>query len=164
MKLSISNEPYLETQHPWGTERRDSYLSSLECKYNLETCGEVIPENYCLAHYHLELSKPPQAHTHAYKCALSLAPKLTPLHRHQPVTSPVARDINRFRTGLIVVPIARHKVPFDLLTAPLTAHTSLSAGSLCQPGSVRSTEMENKGAIKRQWPTSCFACASKQVI
>lgn len=105
-----------------------------------------------------ELHKPSDTHTRI----LSLVPNpgthiATSLWHHD------ARDITSFRPNTSLFTYHTHKVPFDPSNSPTdSVHVPLAplkkqeSGMGCGAG--------EQGAIKRQWPTLCFACAHKQVI
>ena len=160
MNRSINNEPDLETQCPWGTEQSVNDIPTwvqLMSTYKLEMSLKKTNYSTVLT---LGLSdglcKPQHRHM------LSLAP-------NPALTSPPACDITTRVTSPVsglthhCLPILTHKVPFDPLTAPLIALRPPArlpvATRKCQ-GHGRGEQ----GAIKRQWPTSCFACGCKQVI
>lgn len=152
MNRWINNEPNLETQYPWGTKQSINDIPTwvqMMSTYKLEMSLKKTNYSTVLT---LGLSdglrKPQHGHMH------SLAPNPAP-------TSPPACDITTRVTSPVsglthhCLPIATHKVPFDPLPAPLIALRPPA----CLPMATRKCQgcgHREQGAIKRQWPTSCF--------
>lgn len=152
MNRWTNNEPNLETQYPWGTKQSINDIPTwvqMMSTYKLEMSLKKTNYSTVLT---LGLSdglrKPQHGHMH------SLAPNPAP-------TSPPACDITTRVTSPVsglthhCLPIATHKVPFDPLPAPLIALRPPA----CLPMATRKCQgcgHREQGAIKRQWPTSCF--------